>query len=145
MIKTVYAWIIMKNIAFRLFVCLSLACISLPLVHAVTPEEAAAKEGQYVTVTGVVSGANKSKSGAIYLNFGGDFPNHIFSVFIHRANAEAFPEFEVMKGKTYAVTGTIQMRDGRANMEIKSPEQAVLVADAGTEKPAAGTEKPAVK
>ena len=97
-------------------------------IQAITPEEAATQEeGAQVTVTGEVSSAKKSKIGALYINFGGDYPNQLVTVFINKDNAAAFGEAASYSGKTYTVSGVIHLKNGKAEMQVKTPDQLVIV------------------
>jgi len=97
-------------------------------VPVVTPEEAAQHEGAMVTVKGVVSGQRTAASGVTYLNFGGKYPNQIFSC---RAFADKFPEgVPACEGKTIEVTGKIKMHEGKPSMDLKGPDKIRVVEDA---------------
>ena len=97
---------------------------------AITPEDAAKQEeGAKVTVTGEVSNARKTKSGTLFINFGGEYPNQLFTVFVFKNDAEAFGDPAEFAGKTYSVTGTIRLKNGKAEMQIKTPAE-LVAADA---------------
>lgn len=115
----------MKNFLLRLVLCLTLTIAATTPLLALTPEEAASKEGETASVTAQCSNAKKVKSGSVYINFGGDFPNQTFSVFINKDNAEAFGDIEAFSGKTFTVTGVVKLKKGKPEMEIKSPDQLV--------------------
>ena len=119
----------MKNILWITF--LALSC--LPVVHAedipafpvVTPQEAASQEGKQVKVKGVVDGQKTSAKGITYLNFGGRFPNHVFSCVLRSKDfPDGVPSFE---GKELEVTGLIKMYEGKPSMDLKSLDQIHVV------------------
>ena len=91
----------------------------------VTPQEAATHEGKQVKVKGVVEGQKTSAKGITYLNFGGRFPNHIFSCVLR---SKDFPDgVPAMEGKEVEVTGLIKMYEGKPSMDIKSIDQIHVV------------------
>jgi len=97
-----------------------------PLIPLVTPQEAASQEGKQVKVKGVVDGQKTSAKGVTYLNFGGRFPNHVFSCVLR---AKDFPNgVTSYEGKEVEVTGFIKMYEGKPSMDIKSPDQIRMVA-----------------
>lgn len=90
-------------------------------IPVVTPEEAAQHDGQVVTVKGKVDGQRTAASGVTYLNFGGRYPNQIFSC---RAFADKFPEgVPACEGKTIEVTGKIKMFEGKPSMDLQGPDK----------------------
>ena len=84
----------------------------------VPPEEAAGQVGKNVTVKGKVDGQKSSKAGNTYLNFGGKFPNHVFSCLLRAKNfTDPIPMFE---GKVVEVTGTVTLYEGKPQIELTS-------------------------
>ena len=118
-----------------------IGCLAEGRVHAeetaeipvVAPEEAAQYDGKIVTVQGKVEGQKTAASGVTYLNFGGRYPNHIFSC---RAFSDKFPEgVPACEGKTVAVTGKIKLHEGKPSMDLKGPDKIkVLEEEASAEK-----------
>ena len=91
------------------------------VLPVVTPQEAAAQEGKQVKVKGVVDGQKTSAKGITYLNFGGRFPNHVFSCVLRSKDfPDGVPSYE---GKEVEVTGLIKMYEGKPSMDIKSMDQ----------------------
>lgn len=96
-----------------------------PVIPVVTPQEASSQEGKQVKVKGVVDGQKTSAKGITYLNFGGRFPNHVFSCVLR---AKDFPDgVSSYEGKEVEVTGLIKMYEGKPSMDIKSPDQIRVV------------------
>jgi len=84
----------------------------------VPPEEAAGQVGKTVTVKGKVDGQKSSKSGNTYLNFGGKFPNHVFSCLLRAKNfTDPIPTYE---GKVIEVTGLVTLYEGKPQIELTS-------------------------
>jgi DNA/RNA endonuclease YhcR with UshA esterase domain len=116
-------FILRGNMVRALAVFIALSCAGLlaeevvaPMV--VPPEEAAGQVGKTVTVKGKVDGQKSSKSGNTYLNFGGKFPNHVFSCLLRAKNfTDPIPTFE---GKLVEVTGTVTMYEGKPQIELTS-------------------------
>ena len=107
--------------AFAFFIALSCAGLLAEEVVApviVPPEEAAGQVGKNVTVKGKVDGQKSSKAGNTYLNFGGKFPNHVFSCLLRAKNfTDPIPMFE---GKVVEVTGMVTLYEGKPQIELTS-------------------------
>ncbi len=110
--------------AFTLFVVLGCAGLLAEEVVApvvVTPEEAAGQVGKTATVKGKVDGQKSSKVGNTYLNFGGKFPNHVFSCLLRAKNfTDPIPAYE---GKVVEVTGKVTMYEGKPQIELTALSQ----------------------
>jgi len=112
----------------------TLTIISLFLVftsHAQTiiPDSAKNYIGKEVTVCGDVKGTYTSKSdGTIFLNFGHDYPDQVFSVVIFSDNAKKFSQSPatMFKAKNVCVTGTIQMYKSKPEIAVSKVEQIKL-------------------
>ena len=106
---------------FAIFIALSCAGVLAEEVVApvvVPPEEAAGQVGKTVTVKGKVDGQKSSKAGNTYLNFGGKFPNHVFSCLLRAKNfTDPVPTYE---GKVIEVTGMVTMYEGKPQIELTS-------------------------
>jgi hypothetical protein len=107
--------------AFTFFIALSCAGLLAEEVVApmvVSPEEAPGQVGKTVTVKGKVDGQKSSKAGNTYLNFGGKFPNHVFSCLLRAKNfTDPIPMFE---GKVVEVTGMVTLYEGKPQIELTS-------------------------
>ena len=107
--------------AFAFFIALS--CAGLLAEELVAPmvvslEEASGQVGKTVTVKGKVDGQKSSKAGNTYLNFGGKFPNHVFSCLLRAKNfTDPIPMFE---GKVVEVTGIVTLYEGKPQIELTS-------------------------
>lgn len=94
-------------------------------IAVITPAEAASQEGKEARVKGLVEGQKASAGGNTYLNFGGKFPNHVFSCILRAKNfAGGVPDY---LGKTVEVSGTIAMYQGKPSMDIASLDQIKVV------------------
>ena len=107
--------------AFAIFIALSCASLMAEEVFApvvVPPEEAAGQVGKTVTVKGKVDGQKSSKAGNTYLNFGGKFPNHVFSCLLRAKNfTNPIPEYA---GKVVEVTGKVTLYEDKPQIELTS-------------------------
>jgi len=107
--------------AFAFFIALSCAGLLAEEVVApvvVSPAEVSGQVGKTVTVKGKVDGQKSSKAGNTYLNFGGKFPNHVFSCLLRAKNfTDPIPVYE---GKIIEVTGTVSLYEGKPQIELTS-------------------------
>ncbi len=92
--------------------------------------EAAKHVGEDAVVTGLVAGVATSKQGNTYMNFGAAFPNHVFSGSVHADNAAKVGDLKQYQGKTLAVTGKIELYNGKPQIVITSQDQ-IKVVEAG--------------
>ena len=112
-----------------------------PIVPSVTPAEAAAQEGKEVKVKGRVEGQKTSAKGVTYLNFGGKYPNHVFSCVLRAKDFPSAPP--AYEGKEVEVTGVIKMYEGKPSMDISSLEQIRVIEEAATPAPEGKPSEPA--
>ena len=106
----------------------------------VSPSEVAAQVGKLVTVRGRVDGQKTSKSGHTYLNFGGRYPNHVFSCFLNvKSFTEPIPMFE---GKEVEVSGTVTMYQDKPQIEVSTLSQIRVLEEEGSGSQKSPDEKP---
>jgi len=129
-----------------LFACLALGSTGLVAEEGkpatvISVVEAAQQVGQEVTVKGRVEGQRTSKSGHTYINFGGKYPNHVFSCFLSAKNfTEPVPSFA---GKEIEVTGVITMYESKPQMEVTSLSQIRVLEESPAGTPAPKQSEPA--
>ena len=88
-----------------------------------------ANRGRY----GVVS-VTTSPLGLIFINFGGEYPNQTFAGYIAAGSTmTADQRLTMIQGKTIGITGTIQLHDGKPEIEIVSADQ-IKALDSQTER-----------
>jgi DNA/RNA endonuclease YhcR with UshA esterase domain len=94
--------------------------------HTIPPDEAAKHVGEVITVTGKVVAVSMARRGNTFLNFGGRYPNQVFTAVMFPAstNRELISKAYQFEGKTVAITGTIQLY--RDKPEIILREQAQI-------------------
>lgn len=89
--------------------------------------EAAQHVGQAVAVEGTITKVFTSKNGNTFLNFGGDYPNVTFMVWIPQDAPEAAdPNLADLEGKKVKIAGTIQLYRGKPEIKVSTKEQIVV-------------------
>ncbi len=91
--------------------------------NVVPDSEAAQHLGQAVSVEGTITKVFKSKNGNTFLNFGGNYPDVTFVVWIPEA---AEPGLISLLGKKVKVSGTIQLYRGKPEIKVSTKEQIVV-------------------
>ena len=84
--------------------------------NALKPEEASAYIGKFKRICGRVEQSSAYDSYG-YLNFGGKYPNHKFSVFITKI--KSYPDLEELKTHRVCVEGTLEIYRGKP--QISNP------------------------
>ncbi len=89
--------------------------------------EALKHVGQNVTVEGTITKVFKSKNGNTFLNFGGDYPDVTFVVWIPQDAPEATDSgLSNLQGKKVKITGTIQLYRDKPEIKVTTKEQIVI-------------------
>jgi hypothetical protein len=79
-------------------------------------------------VRGLVEQESFSQKGNAFLNFGGRYPQQVFTGFVSAQNVAAVGGEKVLKsltGNPVTVTGKIELYKGRPEIVISSPAQIV--------------------
>ena len=93
----------------------------------ISDTEAAQHVGQAVSVEGTITKVFKSKNGNTFLNFGGNYPDVTFVVWIPEDAPEAAdPDLTNLQGKKVKITGTIQLYRGKPEIKVSSKEQIAI-------------------
>lgn len=111
--------------------CLSIIGISLVLTMSaqadtITPIEASEHIGSLMTVEGVVSQVSISGGGTTFINFGGQYPDHVFYGVIFRNRSDEFPNAVALEGRAIEVSGTIELYKGKPQIILTSSDQIEL-------------------
>jgi DNA/RNA endonuclease YhcR with UshA esterase domain len=85
--------------------------------------EVNAHVGQTVTVEGAISDIHTGRSGATFIDIGGSYPDNNFTAVIFAADAAKFPNASALDGKTVAISGPVQLYQGRPEIILKSADQ----------------------
>jgi DNA/RNA endonuclease YhcR with UshA esterase domain len=110
-----------------LLICLSVNATSQTKIPKYSTKEAKNHKGQYATVKGTVNDVHVSKTGTVFFNMDGKYPNHLFSAVIFKNDVPKFPEVNEYNGVTLEVTGVIKMYQGKPEIILQSPKQIRIV------------------
>jgi len=105
-----------------LLVCLIAArAEELPVIK---DSEAIQYVGKSVEVRGFVVSVTTSPLGTTLINFGRDYPNQTFAGFIAAGSKIATDQrIATLQGKTIGITGTIELYQGKPEIEVTSIAQ----------------------
>ena len=96
--------------------------------------EATRYVGKEVEVRGPVVSVTTSPLGTTFISFGREYPRQTFAGFISAGSRIATDRrLTMIQGKIISLTGTIQLRDGKPEIEIVSADQ-IKVLDSQTER-----------
>jgi DNA/RNA endonuclease YhcR with UshA esterase domain len=86
--------------------------------------EAVRYVGKQVEVRGYVVSVTASPLGTAFINFGAEYPNQTFAGFIAAGSQVATdPRIAMLQGKFIGIRGTIELREGKPEIEVVSPDQ----------------------
>jgi RecJ-like exonuclease len=111
---------------FTVILALLLSIVTAPADKptVIKDSEAIQYVGKEVEVRGRVVSVTTSPLGTAFINFGGEYPNQKFAGFIAAGSRVATDQrLTTIQGKTISITGTIQLRDGKPEIEIVSADQ----------------------
>jgi len=92
------------------------------------PEEAKSHIGENASVRVLVEQASVSKKGHAFLNFGGHYPNQIFTGFVPAQNVTAAGGEEFLRSladHVITISGKVELYKGKPEIVISSPAQIV--------------------
>jgi TonB family protein len=93
-------------------------------VPTITPAEAARHVGREVIVQGTVSQIATTVNLTTHINFGGLYPNHVFTATILKARQSLFTGVRArFEGKVVQVQGTVRLYRGKPEIMIDEPGQ----------------------
>ena len=123
----------------RLFIAILALLLYVIMAHADKPivikdSEAMEYVGKEVEVRGRVASVTTSPFGTTFISFGGEYPNQRFAGFIAAGSPIAADQrLTMIQGKTISITGTIELRQGKPEIDIVSADQ-IKVLDSQTER-----------
>ena len=80
--------------------------------------------GKNVEVRGFVVSVTTSPIGTAFINFGQEYPNQTFAGFIAADSKMANDDrIAALEGKIISITGTIELNEGKPEIEVTSPDQ----------------------
>jgi DNA/RNA endonuclease YhcR with UshA esterase domain len=91
--------------------------------QTIGPSETKAYVGKPVTVQAAISDVHTARSGATFIDMGGEFPDNEFVAVIFADDVAKFPNASSLEGKTVTITGTVQMYQGKPEIVLKSASQ----------------------
>lgn len=107
-----------------------LACLAVPLTvcaqGVLSPDEVGGHQGEYVTVEGVVSQAALRQNGMLYLNFGGEFPNHVFTFKVF--HGDSLPD---LRGRRVRASGRVESAGNKPQIFLGSPDRLTVLDSSG--------------
>ncbi len=118
----------MKNIAVILFAVLILTGFSQIRAQKVySPDQAKSLVDSLVTIKGEVAQVSTTRSGQVYLNMGGKYPNNTFSAVILKNNLSKFENYKDFEGKVVEVTGKVKIYNNKPEILLKEKEQIKII------------------
>jgi DNA/RNA endonuclease YhcR with UshA esterase domain len=91
--------------------------------RTVTPNEAAKHVGEVVVVQGKVTQIVLSVNLTTHINFGGIYPNHVFTATIFKAKQTLFPGVKDYEGRVVQVQGVVRLYRGKPEIVLTEPTQ----------------------
>jgi DNA/RNA endonuclease YhcR with UshA esterase domain len=110
----------MLALALSVLAVLAPATQSPPVI---TPAEAAKHIGERVIVEGKVTQIVLSVNLTTHMNFGGLYPNHVFTVTIFKADQSQFPGVKDYEGKVVQVEGVVRAYRGKPEIRLTDRSQ----------------------
>jgi len=89
----------------------------------ITPDEAAQHVGDLVVVQGTISQIVLSVNLTTHINFGGLYPNHVFTATIFKAKQPLFKGVKELEGKVVQVRGVVHLYRGKPEIVLEEPTQ----------------------
>ncbi len=89
----------------------------------ITPAEAVRHVEELVVVEGTVDQVSVSASETTFLNFGGRYPNHVFSAVLFKSKRALFPDLQSCEGKTIQVQGVVRLYFEKPEIVLSEPGQ----------------------
>ncbi|HEY5893435.1 MAG TPA: OB-fold nucleic acid binding domain-containing protein [Chthoniobacterales bacterium] len=101
---------------------LFLLLLAIPCFADISPDEASKHVGEHSTVTGVISQITTTAKGTTFINFGGRYPNHVFTAVIFRKDRDMFDSLPA-EGAVISVSGNIALYKGKPEIILTHQEQ----------------------
>jgi DNA/RNA endonuclease YhcR with UshA esterase domain len=101
----------------------ALAAPALAETQTITAADAKAHVGQTVTVEGTVGNISDGRTGTIFIDVGGRYPDNSFAAVIFAADRSKFPDLKAFDGKIVDITGAVSLYRGKPEIILKSADQ----------------------
>jgi DNA/RNA endonuclease YhcR with UshA esterase domain len=105
-----------------LLVALSVAPPVKPIPR-ITPAEAAKHVGELVIVQGTIDQIVLTVNLTTHINFGGRYPNHVFTATILKARQPYFSGVKEYEGKVAQVRGVVRLYRGKPEIVLEESDQ----------------------
>ena len=117
----------MRSVLLTLLLPFLLATIVCCQAETILPEEAKNHIGEDASVRGLIEQVSFSQKGHAFLNFGGRYPQHVFTGFVPAQSVGDVGEqfLKSLAGNQIAVTGKIELYKGRPEIVISSSAQII--------------------
>lgn len=89
----------------------------------IAPTDAKSHVGQTAIVEAAVSDVRTGRSGVTFIDMGGRYPDNGFVAVIFFGDIAKFPGVKALQGKTVAVSGPVELYQGRPEIILRSAEQ----------------------
>lgn len=85
--------------------------------------------GKSIVLVDTVSEVQETGAGAIFLNFGGTYPNEIFRAVVLPGTRARFGEISIKSGDTVRITGDVTDYEGFPRIVLRNSDQLSVVAE----------------
>jgi DNA/RNA endonuclease YhcR with UshA esterase domain len=106
-----------------LLLCSLMAAAPARTPPIVAPERAASHVGEEIVVQGTITQIVLSVNLTTHINFGGVYPNHVFTATIFKANQTLFRNVRDLDGKLVQVQGVVRLYRGKPEIVLTQPSQ----------------------
>ncbi|CAN5453710.1 hypothetical protein BH11BAC1_BH11BAC1_29390 [soil metagenome] len=113
-------------------IILILSAFVITCTGQVSPKFAKDYVGKLATVCGRITGTHVTKSGKVLINFGGEYPNELFTAIIMEDDTAKFTDYnpaEFPDNKKICVRGRIVDYKGKPEIIINNPSQITFPED----------------
>jgi DNA/RNA endonuclease YhcR with UshA esterase domain len=91
--------------------------------QVITPATAAKHVGERIIVQGTIEQIALTVNLTTHINFGGRYPNHVFTATILKANQPLFKGVRDLEGKLVNVEGVVRLYRGKPEIVLTEPSQ----------------------
>jgi DNA/RNA endonuclease YhcR with UshA esterase domain len=113
----------------KIIAILLLSIISTYAQEKYTTSEAVNHYQEEAIITGILTQVSTPRSGMIYLNLDGKFPDNIFTGVIFKKNSELFTNLKELEGKKIEILGKVEEYKGKPQIILKEPSQLKIAED----------------
>jgi exonuclease VII large subunit len=112
----------------RTMTTIAFAAMMLPVGAAaqgatIAPAQAKIHVGQTVTVEGPVSNVFVTRTGAVFIDIGGRYPDNAFTAVVFPRDSVKFHGLSALNGKTVDINGAVKLYQDRPEIVLTSEDQ----------------------